>query len=69
MEKFPYQKNKGYFDMYYHNENLENTNLAAYEELDNRRPDAYLGFSNIIFFYPQPIFSPIEDIDDKEWYD
>ncbi|MDU5080398.1 hypothetical protein [uncultured Tissierella sp.] len=66
MERIPNIKNNPEFDIYYQSENLQNTDFTSYENLDSRRPDAYVGFSNDIFLYPQSFFT---NFDDLEWYD
>ncbi len=67
MGKFPDIKKNPKLDIYYETENLENTDFAEFENLDTRRPDAYVGFSNDIFLNPQSLF--INPDGDLEWYD
>lgn len=67
MEKIPSVKKYPNFDMFYQTTNFENTDFENYEDLNDRRPDAYVGFSNDIFLNPQSFF--INSNDDLEWYD
>ncbi|MGJ0845058.1 hypothetical protein ACR77J_00040 [Tissierella praeacuta] len=66
MKKIPNIKNNSEFNIYYQNENLQNTDFVNYDTLDARRPDAYIGLSNDIFLYPQTFFV---NSDDSAWYD
>lgn len=69
MEKFPDIKNSesSEFNIFYRSEFLHNTNYPGHESLNSRRPDAYVGFTNDIFLYPQPSLMSFDD--DLEWYD
>ena len=67
MERIPYVKNNPELDIYYQSENLEDTDFITYKDLDARRPDAYIGFSNDIFLNSKSFY--ISPDDNLEWFD
>lgn len=56
------------FYNYFDNENLENTDYMDHDDINIRRPDAYVGFFNNLFSSQFSNIVTAEEIGVLEWY-
>ncbi|MDR7856614.1 hypothetical protein [Tissierella sp.] len=62
--------NEPEFNIYYRTEDLGNTDFPQHENLDVRKPDAFVGLSNNIFLNPiMPLINADNNDDDLDWYE
>ena len=69
MKKIPNFNSFNKWNDYFESEELENVDLSKLEQLNPRRPDAYINFSSNIFPNPQYYFSDPDEIHVLDWYD
>jgi hypothetical protein len=56
------------FYNYFENENLENTDYMSHDDVNIRRPDAYIGFYNNLFSSQFSDIVIAEELGGLEWY-
>ncbi|NLK43470.1 MAG: hypothetical protein GX300_03625 [Tissierellia bacterium] len=67
MKKIPNFNVFNKWNDYYETEELERTDIADFDHLNPRRPDAYINFNSNIFPNPQYYFNDPDEMNELDW--